>query len=1048
MSQDDAWAEVGDWRGRHVVVCNWRDGRHPQAGGAELYCEETARELRTAGAQVTFLTARPRGTARRERTDYGTVVRGGSRFTVYLFVLLWLLRHRRSVDGVIDSQNGIPFFTPLVLPRRTPVVLLIHHVHQGQFALWFPPPLAALGRWLENRGSALVYGRRAICAVSPSTRTEIRGRLALRGPVHFAPAGLAPTPGSPGTVSAGAPSPPRQRAAAPRIVCVGRLVRQKCVDRLVRAMFALRRDVPDTELHIVGDGDAYDGLRALVDELGLDKTVVLHGRVPTEDRDALVESAWITASASCAEGWGLSVMEAAATGIPAVAFDVPGLRDTIRHGVTGWLLEPEADLAAGLAKALQAVESPSEAARWDADCRAWAARFTWTATVGHLLAALTAEEHRLRRGPRTDRRTVTDTCTLVSAPAALLRRAELGALRTTDLVDTTSPDPGLLLLGADERDAERILRRIGLDPHDPRISIRLARHGDILGWPAHPPPHRPQPQHPRATDQPPARTAPRTAPAWPPFSLFAPFTLCALFVLALALRLTFIQRSYDVFVDEVYYTVISHNLADGHGPTFDGKFFALHPPAVFALLAAVMRITGLGSADLLHLVLQLRSVLAIVGSLAVVAVTMLLRRAVRWPIALAAGLFLALDPFLNRFDSRVLLEAPAVAAAALGWLALARRPATFRGRIATGAVAGLLFATAVTSKEPYALETFVPVTVLVWIGHRSARSMRLTAAVVTLAGYAVYLVSTVAVGAWPAWWAQKTDGIARALGLKQISGFNSNDGSVSFTARLIAQLGQFAVPYTLIALGTAATAWLLWLRLRRPLRLAGPPGRTPLLAWAVCTLLHLAYAIAVGTLEEQMFYPLVVTSTATLALAADLARPRRPFASRLSPRRRRSTPARALTALAAVALTVDALVWVRVHTRHDDAFRRTLAWVRTHLPRDSVLAAQEETADFLLPGTRLDAWQTPADLVRVHADYVVLSTELQTQGYGRLGRRLAGQLERHARLLHREPGRTAGELRVYDVGRLVAEARRGSGTGRGGGPGLDHGNGTGTGAER
>ncbi|MFF2813153.1 glycosyltransferase [Streptomyces sp. NPDC058000] len=1035
MSQDDASAAVRDWRGRHVVVCNWRDSCHPQAGGAELYCEETARELHAAGAEVTFLTARPRGSAHRERTDYGTVVRGGGRFTVYLFVLLWLLRHRRSVDGVIDSQNGIPFFAPLVLPRRAPVVLLIHHVHQGQFALWFPRPFAAVGRWLENRGSSLVYGRRAVCAVSPSTRTEVRGRLTLRGPVHFAPAGLAPRPPVPKPTTA---LVPRQRAPAPRIVCVGRLVRQKRVDRLVRAMFALRREVPDAELHIVGDGEAYDGLRALVDDLGLGKAVVLHGRVPPQQRDALVRSAWITASASRAEGWGLSVMEATAAGIPAVAYDVPGLRDTIRQGVTGWLLEPEADLAAGLATALRAVETPPEAARWEADCRAWAARFTWTATAGHLLAALTAEEHRLRRGTRTDRRTVADTCTLVTAPAALLQRAELRGLRTTDLVDATGPNPGLLLLGADERDAERVLERIGLDPGDDRIAIRLARHSDILGWPAHPPSPQSEPQRPRAPDHPAARTAPRTAAPWLPRSLCALLALLALFVLALALRLTFVQRSYDVFVDEVYYTVISHNLADGHGPMFDGKFFALHPPAVFALLAAVMRTTGLGSADLLHLVLQLRPVLAVVGSLAVVAVTMLLRRAVRWPIALTAGLFLAVDPFLNRFDSRVLLEAPAVAAAAFGWLVLARRPATFRGRIATGAGAGLLFAAAVTSKEPYALETFVPVTLLALAGHRSARSMRLTAAAVTLAGYAVYVLSTVAAGAWSAWWAQKTDGIARALGIKQISGFNSVDGSVSFTARLIAQLGQFAVPYALITLGSAATAWLLWLRLRRPRRLAGPPGRTPVIAWAVCTLLHLAYAMSLGTLEEQMFYPLVVTNTAALALTADLALTARTPAS--PPRRRKRTAAaRPLTALAVVALTVDALVWARVHTRHDDAFRRTLAWVRTHLPRNSVVAAQEETADFLLPGTRLATWRTPADLARAHADYVVLSTELQAQGYGRLGRRLAGQLERRARLVHSEPGRTAGELRVYDVRELVAKTAREDGTG------IGHGNGTGTG---
>ncbi|CAM5658093.1 hypothetical protein SALBM135S_09825 [Streptomyces alboniger] len=157
--------------------------------GAELYCEQVARRLSTAGVRVTYLTARPRGAARSEDTGHGRVVRGGGRYTVHLFVLLWLALNRRGVDAVIDSQNGVPFFTPLVLPRRTPVVLLVHHVHQQQFGLFLPAPLAALGRWLEASGSRLVYGKRTICTVSPSSRARIRGDLGLRGPVFLAPPG-------------------------------------------------------------------------------------------------------------------------------------------------------------------------------------------------------------------------------------------------------------------------------------------------------------------------------------------------------------------------------------------------------------------------------------------------------------------------------------------------------------------------------------------------------------------------------------------------------------------------------------------------------------------------------------------------------------------------------------------------------------------------------------------------------------------------------------------------------------------------------------------
>ncbi|MCC3778439.1 glycosyltransferase [Streptomyces sp. UNOB3_S3] len=976
-----------DWQGRHVVVCNWRDGRHPQAGGAELYCEEVARQLHDAGVRVTYLTSRPQGAARREDTGFGAVVRGGGRFTVYAFVLLWLLRHRRSIDAVIDSQNGIPFFTPLVLRRRTPVVLLIHHVHQGQFALWFPRPVAGLGRWLEGRGSGMVYGRRAVCAVSPSTRAEIRRGLAVRGPVHFAPAGLDTPP---------PPTAPRHRAPAPRVVCVGRLVTQKRVDRLVHAMPALRRELPGAELHIVGDGEAREGLTALVDELGVGHCVVLHGRVSQEERDALVDSAWITATTSLAEGWGLSVMEAAAAGVPALAYDVPGLRDTVRDGVTGWLLGPDDDLTSGLAKALRAVESPRDAARWDAECRAWAGRFSWTATTAHLLAVLTAEDGRLRgtgRGKAVERRTVTDACTLVSAPAELLERADLTALRTTDLIDLTGPRPGILLLGADERDAEAVLARIGVDPGDERVSVRLARHYDILGWQAHPPARarRHEPGRRRATTRAVVLGA-----------------LPALLALALALRLTSIGRSYDVHVDELYYTAISRHLADGQGPVFDGQFFALHPPALFALLAAFMRVTGRASGDLLHQVLDLRPVVAVTGALTVVAVTALLRRTVRSPLALAAGLFLALDPFLNRFDSRVMLESQATAAAALGMLVLARTPATPRGRTATGVGAGLLFALAITTKEPYALGTFVPVTVLGLAAHGEVRRMRLTAAAVTVAGYAVYVVTVVATGNWAPWWAQKTDGIARALGIKQISGFNSADGTVSFTDRLLVQLGQFAVPYALIALGTAATAWLLWCRARRPGIFTVRPGRTLITAWAACTLLHLMYAVAVGTLEEQMFYPLVVTSTAALALTLDVLL------------RSRTMATRTVAVLAALALAANAVVWVRVHTRHDDALRRTLAWSRTHLPEGSVVAATDEGSSFVLPGARLADWRTTADLRRDRVDYLVLSTELVKQGYARIGTRLPGVLEREARLVHSEPGRTVGALRVYDVRALVA----------------------------
>ncbi|MGW7007054.1 glycosyltransferase, partial [Streptomyces sp. NPDC054933] len=849
----DAFAGVAEWRGRHVVVCNWRDGRHPQAGGAELYCEEVAGELHRAGVRVTYLTARPPGTARREQTPYGTVVRGGGRFTVYPFVLLWLLFHRARVDGVIDSQNGIPFFTPLALRRRTPIVLLIHHVHQDQFGVWFPGPMAALGRWLEDRGSRLVYRQRAVGAVSPSSRAEIRARLSLPGPVYIAPCGQPPPARDPH---------PRhvRRDRDPRVVCVGRLVRQKRVDQLIRAVPVLQRALPGVRLHIVGDGEARPELEKLAAELGVTDAVVFHGRVSREERDRLVESAWITATASMGEGWGLSVMEAAAAGVPAVAYAVPGLRDTVRPGATGWLVEPDGDLAPALVDALHAVRAPERAEEWAARCREWAGRFGWDATAGHLLAALTAEQRRLLH-LTAQRRTVTDACALVTVPAAALAEADLGALRATDLVDRSGPDAALLLVGADEQDAEAVLARIA--PHaaaDSAVAIRLARHSDVLGWRQHPPvrpARRSSPEAPKARGWQRARWS---------------AALAGIFGLSLGLRLAFNHRSYDVFVDEITYATIGRNLATGHGVTLYGHLFELHPPAFFALLAAVIKAIGPQS-DTLHLVLALRPVDAVAGSLTAVAVTALLGRTVRLPISLAAGLLLACDPFLNRFDSRVMLEAPATAAAALGMLVLARTPATRRARAATGVLAGLLFAVSITTKELYALITLVPLAVLAFCAQGAVRRLRLTAVATTVAGYGVYVTATAATGGWSAWWTQKTAGVARAIGTRQITGFNRPTATApaSLGHRLLANLGQFGVPYTLIAIGACATVWLLLRRARRPWLFTARPTWSVVTAWAAGALFFLLYAIGFGTLEEQMFYPLVVTSTAALALATDAA---------------------------------------------------------------------------------------------------------------------------------------------------------------------------------
>jgi glycosyltransferase involved in cell wall biosynthesis len=459
-------------RRRRLVIANWRDGAHPLAGGAELYCERVAEELGAAGADVVLLTSRPGRLPRREARGSYEVVRAGGTYTVYARALLWLLLHRRSVDAVVDSQNGVPFFSPLVVGRRTPVLLLLHHVHQEQFSARFGPLTARVGRWLEGPASRLVYRRRALLAVSPSTRTDARRLLRLRGPLSVVPCGMdAP------------PARAAARSATPRIVVVGRLVAHKRLHLLLDAVAEVAATEPRVELHVVGDGPARADLEARAADAGVAARTVFHGRLPDDERDALLASAWLTVSASAGEGWGLSVLEANAAGVPAVAFRVSGLRDAIRHGRTGWLVDPAAPLGPAVRDALAELAAPEAAHRWARAARSWASHFSWERTAAGVRSAVELERSRLRLSQR-ERRLANDATSVVEVPARLLHDGWEELLRWADTWSATGTTVRCLLRGADEDDAVRALRRLRVDVADPAVRVLVARPADLLGEPA------------------------------------------------------------------------------------------------------------------------------------------------------------------------------------------------------------------------------------------------------------------------------------------------------------------------------------------------------------------------------------------------------------------------------------------------------------------------------------------------------------------------------------------------------------------------------------
>jgi glycosyltransferase involved in cell wall biosynthesis len=365
-----------------ILALNWRDLHHPQAGGSEVNLFEQAERWVEAGHSVTVVCADPgRALAPARHGDENGIHfhRMGSRVSLYPLAALFLLRNAWRYDVVLDVANGIPFFAPLFTSQ--PVVLMVHHVHDGQWRDEFPRPIAEIGRFLELRAVPWVYRACSVIAVSPTTREA----LIVLGidPTHI------------GVVFNGVDfirPMPRHRFAGPRVAFIGRLKHYKRIDHLIKAVSELRGRVRSVHLDIVGEGDARPEIERMIKREGLTDVVSLHGKVSEEEKNDILDAATVFAQPSAHEGWGLSVIEANARGVPAVAYDVPGLSDAIRNGETGLLAHDDADFREKIGAVLTDTRLRN---RLGAAARRWASRFTWLATARGTLQVLQASIARL-----------------------------------------------------------------------------------------------------------------------------------------------------------------------------------------------------------------------------------------------------------------------------------------------------------------------------------------------------------------------------------------------------------------------------------------------------------------------------------------------------------------------------------------------------------------------------------------------------------------------------------------------------------------------------
>lgn len=353
-----------------ILFFNWRDIRDPLAGGAEAYIHQIGKRL-AEGNEVCLYCRRYEGSRPSEVIDGITVVRRGGSFSLYLcafFDYLFKLR-RHNFDVVIDGINGVPFFTPLFV-RRPKVAIMFHVVGKNIFFKELSFPLALVG-WGAEKMIPFLYRRVPFVAISNSTCEELVAFGIPQSRIGLVYCGI--------EYVVDEARKELKKSPNPSVVYVGRVKEYKQLDHLIEAYSLVKKKMPEAELIIAGRGE-YSGLVRLAEDLEVAEGIRFLGEISDSDKAKILRQAWVFVTPSMKEGWGITVIEANSCGTPAIAYNVPGLRDSVKDGGTG-LLVPAGNIEE-LAKAILRVLSDSGLrGMLGRNAGEWASSFSWDSSA-------------------------------------------------------------------------------------------------------------------------------------------------------------------------------------------------------------------------------------------------------------------------------------------------------------------------------------------------------------------------------------------------------------------------------------------------------------------------------------------------------------------------------------------------------------------------------------------------------------------------------------------------------------------------------------------
>ena len=319
----------------HILFLTWRDPTHPHAGGAERVMYQYARSLILAWHEVTWFASGYPWAQHQEQKEGITYIRQYHEYTISVCAPWWYRHYKKqhTVDVVIDEAGGFPMLSVL-FAWDTPRYFFIHHVMDGEFDRlgW---PLRYLSR-LYYRTTLRLYRKMPTITVSPSTRDELVEQFGFGSDTI--------------TIIANGRDPKipeySLQVKGDDFAYIGRLTRAKRVEDALWAYAENRTHLSDSSrLHVIGgEWEKWyaQWLHQYAEKIGITDRIVWHGHTDPRHYGLLLTNTRAVMLPSRKEWYGLVVNEVNMLGIPVMAYDVPGLRDSIQDGVNGWLV-PDGD---------------------------------------------------------------------------------------------------------------------------------------------------------------------------------------------------------------------------------------------------------------------------------------------------------------------------------------------------------------------------------------------------------------------------------------------------------------------------------------------------------------------------------------------------------------------------------------------------------------------------------------------------------------------------------------------------------------------------------